>query len=59
MARAMMLVFSLMTAGAGAMTWYNVGLEETRYDQQSVRTGSQTGRLGGGYPAWRVGTSSD
>ncbi|MCB1622877.1 MAG: hypothetical protein KDI44_19335 [Thiothrix sp.] len=51
MARAMMLVFSLMTAGAGAMTWYNVGLEETRYDQQSVRTGSQTGRLGGGYRA--------
>ena len=49
MTRIMLLLFSALTVGAMALTYYNVGLEETKYDEDpSVRSGSSGGG-GGGY----------
>lgn len=50
MTRIMMLLFAGLTIGAAALTYYNVGLEETKYDEDpSVRSGSTGGAGGGGY----------
>lgn len=41
MSRIMMLLFLTLTIGAVAMTYFNVGLEETKYSEDpSVRSGS-------------------
>lgn len=48
MTRLMMLLFVGLTLGAAMLTYNNVGLEETKYeDDPSVRTGS-AGYIGGG-----------
>ncbi|MEZ5479327.1 MAG: hypothetical protein R3E95_18140 [Thiolinea sp.] len=50
MIRLFMLLFAGLTVGAAALTYYNVGLEETYYDDApSIRAGS-AGYVGsGGY----------
>ncbi|MEZ5536819.1 MAG: hypothetical protein R3F02_14475 [Thiolinea sp.] len=49
MTRIMLLLFTALTIGAVILTYYNVGLEETKYDEDpSVRSGS-SGSGGGGY----------
>ncbi len=47
MVRWIMLIFFALTASAAAMTYYNVGLQETYYDSPSVRSGSAGIRSGG------------
>lgn len=48
MTRLMMLLFAGLTIGAAMLTYNNIGLEETKYeDDPSVRTGS-AGYIGGG-----------
>jgi len=55
MIRAMMLVFLALTLGASALTYQNIGLEKTVYEEPSVRSGSSRpsgvfiGSGGGGY----------
>lgn len=53
MTRLMMLLFAGLTIGAAVLTYYNVGLEETRYeeygDDRSVRGGSAGFVGSGGY----------
>lgn len=51
MVRLIALLFAAMTVGAAVLTYYNVGMEETRFDDPaSVRQGSHGGGLGsGGY----------
>ncbi|MDD5392473.1 MAG: hypothetical protein PHE17_05600 [Thiothrix sp.] len=51
MARFIALLFAVLTVGAAALTYYNVGMEETHFDDPtSVRSGSHGGGLGsGGY----------
>lgn len=46
MVRWLMLFFAGLTVSAAALTYYNIGLEETRYDEPSVRSGS-AGAYGG------------
>ena len=51
MTKLMMLLFTVLTIGAATLTYYNVGLEETYYeDDRSLRAGS-VGHIGGGYRA--------
>ena len=48
MTRLMMFLFTGLTVGAAMLTYNNIGLEETKYeDAPSVRTGS-AGHIGGG-----------
>lgn len=48
MTRLMLILFTGLTVGTAALTYYNVGLEETKYDDDpSVRRGS-AGYIGGG-----------
>lgn len=47
MTRWMMLVFATMTLGATLLTYNNIGLEKTQYEEPSVRSGSS--RIGGMY----------
>lgn len=50
MTRLLMVLFTALTIGAAALTYYNVGLQETRYSEDaSVRSGSVGLRGGGGY----------
>lgn len=53
MTRLMMIFFAALTIGAAVLTYYNVGLEETKYeaydDGQSVRGGSAGFVGSGGY----------
>lgn len=51
MARWIALLFSALTVGAAALTYYNVGMEETRFEEaSSVRQGSHGGGFSsGGY----------
>lgn len=50
MTRLLMLLFAALTIGAAALTYYNVGLQETTYTETSdVRAGSVGLRGGGGY----------
>lgn len=51
MVRLIALLFAALTVGAAALTYYNVGLEETHFDEAaSVRQGSHGGSLSsGGY----------
>lgn len=52
MTRAIMLLFTVLTLGAAVLTYNNIGLEETKYeDDPSVRTGSAGYIGGGGYRA--------
>lgn len=46
MIRWLTLLFAGLTISAAALTYYNVGLEEIRYDESSVRSGS-AGAYGG------------
>ena len=47
MARLMMIIFAGLTLGATVLTYQNIGLEKTQYEEPSVRSGS--GRISGGY----------
>ncbi len=54
MTRLMMLFFAGLTIAAAVLTYYNVGLEETKYEEDpSIRSGSSSGGGifygGGGY----------
>jgi hypothetical protein len=51
MARLIALLFTVLTVGVAYMTYYNVGMEETHFnDPASVREGSHGGGLSsGGY----------
>ncbi|CAA6815874.1 MAG: Unknown protein [uncultured Thiotrichaceae bacterium] len=53
MTRLMMLLFAGLTIGAAVLTYYNVGLEETKYEEygdgRSVRGGSAGFAGNGGY----------
>lgn len=53
MTRLIMILFAGLTIGAAVLTYYNVGLEETRYeeygDDRSVRGGSAGFVGSGGY----------
>ncbi len=50
MSRIMMLFFVALTLGAMLLTYYNVGLEETKYSEDpSVRSGSAGMTSAGGY----------
>lgn len=53
MTRLMMIFFTGLTLGAAALTYYNVGLEETKYEaygeSRSVRGGSAGFVGSGGY----------
>lgn len=44
MARWMMIIFASLTLGASILTYQNVGLEKTHYEEPSIRSGS--GRIG-------------
>lgn len=49
MAKVAMVIFSALTAGAGAMTYYNIGLEDQQISSESsVRQGSHGGRFSSG-----------
>lgn len=48
MARWTLIIFTALTLLAAALTYYNVGLEETSYDSSSVRSGSAGAFYGGG-----------
>ena len=51
MVKATFALFGLLTLVAGVMTYMNVGLEETKFDNKaSIRAGSHGGvYVGGGY----------
>lgn len=54
MARWTFIFFTILSVLAGSLTYYNVGLEETTYASNNVRSGStggfySGGGIGGGY----------
>lgn len=46
MARWVLIIFSILTLGTSYLTYSNIGLEETKYTENSVRSGS-AGSYGG------------
>ena len=49
MVRLIMLIFAVLTFSATLMTYNNVGLEKTKYEEHSIRSGSRGYGMGGSF----------
>ena len=49
MVRWIMIIFAGLTFFATTLTYNNVGLEKTKYEEHSIRSGSRGYGMGGGF----------